>query len=109
MITRGRLRVLTCSMIWSGQVMHIDDGFADAGGSELVEHMVEQRLAGHAHQRLRHRVGQGAHAQPEAGGEHHGFVGSDGIFRTVSIIISLRRSYHGDSASTSIRRHSHRT
>ena len=61
-----------------GQIMHIDDGLADAGVAELVEHMIEQRAAGHGHQRLRHPVGQRAHAHAEAGGEDHGFGGLDG-------------------------------
>ena len=67
-----------------GQIMHIDDGFADAGVGELVEHMIEQRLAGHAHQRLRHVVGQRAHAQAETGGEDHGFGGRNGHFGNFS-------------------------
>ena len=63
-----------------GQIMHVDDGFADAGIAELVEHMIEQRAAGHAHQRLWHPVGQGAHAHAKSGGEDHGFGGFDGHF-----------------------------
>src|SRR6478752_942479 len=41
-----------------GQVMHVDHGLADTGTGELVQHVIEQWLAGHAHQRLRHVVGQ---------------------------------------------------
>ena len=67
-----------------GQIMHVDDGLADAGLAELVEHVVEQRLAGHAHQRLRHPVGQRAHAHAETGGKDHGFGGLDGHFRNFS-------------------------
>ena len=83
-----------------GQIMHVDHGFADAGVGELVEHMVEQRLAGHAHQRLRHVVGQRAHAQAETGGEDHGFGGRDGHFGSFSNHqwLGAARSYHGDSA-----------
>ena len=61
-----------------GQVMHIDHGLADAGTGELVQHVIEQWLAGHAHQRLRHMVGQRAHAQTETGGKDHGFGGRNG-------------------------------
>ena len=61
-----------------GQVMHVDHGLADAGAGELVQHVIEQRLAGHAHQRLRHMVGQRAHAQTETGGKDHGFGGRNG-------------------------------
>jgi hypothetical protein len=57
--------------------VHIDDGFVDAGIGQLVEHVIEQRTARHLHQRLRHPVRQGAHAQAEAGGEDHGFAGFD--------------------------------
>ncbi len=63
-----------------GQIMHIDDGFADAGVGELVEHMIEQRTAGHGHQWLRHLVRQGTHARAEAGGENHGFGWFNGHF-----------------------------
>ena len=63
-----------------GQIVHIDDGFADAGVTELVEHMIEQRAARHADQRLRHPVRQRTHAHTEACGEHHGFAGFDGHF-----------------------------
>ena len=61
-----------------GQVMHIDDRLGDAGVAELVEHVVEQWLAGHPHQRLRYVVGEGPHTHAEAGGEDHGFGGVDG-------------------------------
>jgi hypothetical protein len=47
---------------------------------ELVQHVIEQGLAGHAHQRLRHVVGQRAHAQAETGGKDHGFGGRNGHF-----------------------------
>ena len=82
-----------------GQIMHVDHGFADAGAGELVQHVIEQRLAGHAHQRLRHLVGQRAHAQAETGGEDHGFGGRDGHFWNFSNHSNQRcGSYHGDSA-----------
>lgn len=58
--------------------MHIDHGVGHVGERELVEHMVEQRLAGHGNQWLRHGFGERAHAQPEAGSEHHGFGGFHG-------------------------------
>src|SRR5665811_287046 len=67
-----------------GQIVHIDDGFADAGVAELVEHMIEQRAARDAHQRLWHPVRQGAHAHAKSGGEDHGFEGLDGHFRNFS-------------------------
>ena len=77
-MTRGRCAGRDVFDDLVGQVMHVDHGFGDAGVGELVQHMVKQRLAGHAHQRLRHMVGQGAHAHAEAGGEDHGFGGRDG-------------------------------
>ena len=55
-----------------GEVMHVDDGFFDAGVGETIEHMVNERFARDPHQRLRHRVGQRAHACAESGGQHHG-------------------------------------
>jgi hypothetical protein len=58
--------------------MHIDHGLTDTGRGELVQHVVEQRLAGNAHQRLRHVVGQWAHAQAKTGGEDHGFAWCNG-------------------------------
>ena len=82
-----------------GQVMHVDHCLGDAGAAELVEHVVEQWLAGNPNQRLRQGVGEGAHAQAETGGEDHGFGGMDGhSFRGFSN--SLRQPYHGDSADT---------
>ena len=59
-----------------GEVMHVDHGALDAGLGQPVEHVVDQRLAGDLHQRLRHRVGDRPHALAEAGGEHHGAAGS---------------------------------
>ena len=63
------------------QIMHIDHRLADAGITELVENVVEQRASRHAHQRLGHAIGQRAHAQAEAGGENHGFLRFDGHLR----------------------------
>jgi hypothetical protein len=63
-------------MIWSGR--YIDDRLGDAGAAELVEHVVEQWLARNPNQRLRHIVGEGAHAHAETGGEDHGFGRMDG-------------------------------
>jgi hypothetical protein len=60
---------------------------------ELVEHVIEQRLAGHAHQRFWHVVGQRAHAHAETGGEDHGFGGRDGHCGNFSKI-SIRLSDH---------------
>ena len=81
-----------------GQIMHVDHGFADAGAGELVQHVIEQRLAGDAHQRLRHVVGQRAHAQAETGGEDHGFGGRNGhLAEFLEPFKSRRGSYHGDS------------
>ena len=56
-----------------GQVMHIDDRVADACIRELVEHVIQQRLAGHGNHGFRHPVRQRPHAQAEARGENHGF------------------------------------
>src|SRR6478752_7350329 len=47
-------------------------------GGELVQHVVEQRTAGHRHQRLRLVVRQRPHAQAEAGGKDHRSGGFDG-------------------------------
>jgi len=46
------------------QITHVDDGVGDAGRGKLVEHMVEQRAARHANQRLRHVVVSGAAGGP---------------------------------------------
>ena len=48
------------------------------GGGNAVEHMIEQRAPGDAHQRLGHVVGQRTHPDAEAGGQHHRFVGTNG-------------------------------
>ncbi len=72
-----------------GQVMHVDHGLADAGLGELVEYVIEQRLSRHAHQRLRHMVGQRAHAQTETGGKDHGFGGRNGHLWNFSNQISV--------------------
>ena len=63
--------------------------------------MIEQRAAGHPHQRLRHLVGQRPHAHAETGGEDHGFGGLDGHFWKFlePVVVIWRDSYHGiDSA-----------
>ncbi len=85
--------------------MDVDDGFADAGTAELVEHMIEQGAARHLHQGLWHPVCQRAHAQPKAGGEDHGFGGLDGHLRNFSncyyvrIMHEHRESYHAIPAA----------
>src|SRR5580693_5525392 len=71
MITRGRARGSVIDDL-VGQIMHIDDGFADAGVAEFIEHMIEQCPARHPHQRLWHPVRQGTHAHAETGGKDHG-------------------------------------
>ena len=58
-----------------GEVMHIDHRALDARLGQPVEHVIDQRLAGDLDQRLRHLVGERAHARAEAGGEHHGVAG----------------------------------
>jgi hypothetical protein len=70
-----------------GQIMDIDDRFADTGVAELVEHMIEQRATRYLHQRLWHLIGQRAHTQAESGGENHGFSGFDGHCRSFSTVV----------------------
>jgi hypothetical protein len=53
--------------------MDIDDGLGYAGIAELVQHMIEQRPAGHLHQRLWQAIRQRPHAKAETGGKNHGF------------------------------------
>ena len=81
-----------------GQIVHIDHGFADACPGQLVQHVIEQRLSGHLHQRLRHMVGQRAHAQAETGGEDHGFGGCNGHSEFLETFDQRCGSYHGDLA-----------
>jgi hypothetical protein len=57
-----------------GEVMHIDHRAFDAGVRQPVKHMVEQGFARDPHQRLRHCVGERAHAVAEAGGQNHGIA-----------------------------------
>ena len=64
------------------------DQVLGTGGGQLVQHVIEQRLAHHAHQRLWHMIGQRAHPQAETGGEDHGFLGRDGHFLQFSKRIS---------------------
>ncbi len=79
-----------------GQIVHIDDSVARACVAELVEHMVEQRAAGDADQRLWHPVRQGPHAHAKTGGEDHGFSGFDGHSGNFSNRCCWqRKSYHG--------------
>ena len=59
-----------------GEIMHVDHRALDARRREPVEHMIDQRLARHRHERLRHAVGQRPHPLAEACGEHHGGAGS---------------------------------
>ncbi len=66
------------------QIVHVDHRLGHAGIAELVQDVVEQRAAGHLHQRLWHMVRQGPHAQAEAGSEDHGFGGLDGHLRDFS-------------------------
>ena len=72
----GRLAIGEMRFDLVGEVMHIDDGGGDAGMRQLVEHVVDQRLAGDRDQRLRHVVRQRTHARAEAGGHHHGVTRS---------------------------------
>jgi hypothetical protein len=58
--------------------VHVDDRFADAGVTELVEHMIKQRPACDAYQGFWHVIGQRTHAQAETCGKNHGFGGIDG-------------------------------
>jgi hypothetical protein len=80
-----------------GQIVDVDDRLGDAGAAELVEHMVEQWLAGDAHQGFGHLVGEGAHAHAETGGKDHGFGGLDG-HQWEGSRIPVAGPYHGDSA-----------
>jgi hypothetical protein len=63
-----------------GQIVHIDDSLRDTRNGKLVQDMVEQRLACHFDERLRHAIGQGPHALAEACREYHGFARLDGHF-----------------------------
>ena len=67
-----------------GQIMHVDDGLADAGLGELVEHMIEQRLAGHAHQRFRHLSVSGRMRTPRPAASTMALVGLTDIVRNFS-------------------------
>ena len=50
----GRVRPARWSLDLLGEVMHIDHRALDAGVRQPVEHVIDQRLAGDLHQRLRH-------------------------------------------------------
>jgi len=54
----------------SGEVMNVDDRLLDTGLRQSIERMVEHRLAADLNQRLRQRIGNRAHALPEAGRQH---------------------------------------
>jgi len=47
LITRGAVRFATWSMIWVGQIVHIDDSLADAGTGELVRQWSSKGLPGY--------------------------------------------------------------
>ena len=49
-----------------GEIMDVDDRPADPGRAQPIEHMIEQRLAGHLDQRLGPRRGERAHPLAEA-------------------------------------------
>ncbi len=48
MITRGLARLRRALDDLVRQIMHVDHRLGHAGAGELVEHVIEQRLAGHA-------------------------------------------------------------
>ena len=50
----GALRAREVPLDLVGEIMHVDHRALDAGCGQPVEHMIDQRLAGDRHQRLRH-------------------------------------------------------
>ena len=54
-----------------GEPVDIDHRARHARIGQPVQHMVDQGLAAHLHQRLGPVVGQGPHAGAEPGGQHH--------------------------------------
>ena len=65
----GAAREMSLDLV--GAVMDIDDGPAHAGVVETVEHMVQHGSAADRDEGLRDRIGDGPHARPHAGREHH--------------------------------------
>ena len=58
-----------------GEIVHVDHGGLDTCRREVIQPMIEQRLAGDRHQRLRHPFRQRPHPLAAACGEHHGGAG----------------------------------
>ncbi len=55
-----------------GEMVDVDHGGLHADRGEAIEHVIDQRLAAHRHQRFGHRIGERAHARAKAGGQDHG-------------------------------------
>ena len=64
------MRWRRCELQRVGEVVDVDDGAGDACSRQPVEHVIDQRAALETHERLRHLVGQRAHARAEACGKH---------------------------------------
>ncbi len=71
---RGAARQMRLHLV--GEMVDVDHRGADAGLDQTIEHVVDQRTAGHLHQRLRPMIGQRPHAAANAGREHHGGGGA---------------------------------
>ena len=57
-----------------GKIVGVDDSFGHADAFQAVQHMIDQRLAVHRHQRFGQGVGERPHAGAQSGGQHHGFI-----------------------------------
>ena len=69
---RGARRAGKMAFDLVGEIVDVDDGGLDPGRGQPVEHVVEQRLAADGDERLRHALGERAHADAVAGRQDHG-------------------------------------
>jgi hypothetical protein len=66
------------------EMMHIDDRGRDARLGEIVERIVDQRLARDGYERLWNFVSQRPHSRAEAGGENHGCCGKTSVVKRLN-------------------------
>jgi hypothetical protein len=59
-----------------GQIVDVDDDLRHAGGTEPVEHMIDQRLSRHLDQRFRPSRGERTHPLAQPGRHDHGRIGN---------------------------------
>ena len=85
-----------------GEVMHVDDHFANAEGAQARERDLQQRAAADFHQRLGAIIGERPQTRAQAGGQNHGLhlpCFSSSRWRTTTLMpLRARRCFANCSA-----------